>query len=176
MCNSGDTGLIPESGSSPEEGNGNRLQYSCLENSMDRVAWRATHGSQSMGSQNVGHDWGTSTFTEIIWEIQGLKSGCTASHTVWFTSKKHSSPRSLSTSWNQSKQERQNDNLLWSHALTILEADNILFQAWFRGGFYEYCFCQMKQYILAISIILIREIIMVYIVRIFLNNDITPNI
>ena len=32
----GDTDLIPGSGRSPEEGNGNALQYSCLENSMDR--------------------------------------------------------------------------------------------------------------------------------------------
>ena len=38
----GDKGLIPESGRSPGEGNGNPLQYSCLGNSMDRGAWRAT--------------------------------------------------------------------------------------------------------------------------------------
>ena len=38
----GDTGLIPGSGSSPGEGNGNPLQYSCLENSIDRGAWQAT--------------------------------------------------------------------------------------------------------------------------------------
>ena len=38
-------GLIPGSGRSPEEGNGNPLQYSCLENSMDGGAWCATvHG------------------------------------------------------------------------------------------------------------------------------------
>ena len=41
-CNAGDRGLIPVSKSSPGEGNGNPLQYSCLENSMDRGAWRAT--------------------------------------------------------------------------------------------------------------------------------------
>ena len=35
-------GLIPGLGRSPEEGNGNLLQYSCLENSMDRGAWWAT--------------------------------------------------------------------------------------------------------------------------------------
>ena len=40
--NAGDQGLIPESGRSPGEGNGNPLQYYCLENSMDRGAWRAT--------------------------------------------------------------------------------------------------------------------------------------
>ena len=38
----GDTGLIPGSGSSPRGGNGKPLQYSCLENSMVRVAWQAT--------------------------------------------------------------------------------------------------------------------------------------
>ena len=44
-CNSGDTGSIPGWGRSPGEGNGNPLQYSCLENSMDREAWWATvHG------------------------------------------------------------------------------------------------------------------------------------
>ena len=42
-----DTGLIPGLGRCPRVGNGNPLQYSCLENSMDRGAWRATvHGSQ----------------------------------------------------------------------------------------------------------------------------------
>ena len=44
-CNAGDLGLIPGSGRSPGGGNGNPLQYSCLENSMDRGAWQATvHG------------------------------------------------------------------------------------------------------------------------------------
>ena len=44
-CNAGDLDSIPESGRSPGEGNGNPLQYSCLENSMDRGAWQATvHG------------------------------------------------------------------------------------------------------------------------------------
>ena len=47
-CSSGearDTGLIPGSGRSPGEGNGYPLQNSCLENSMDRGAWRVTvHG------------------------------------------------------------------------------------------------------------------------------------
>ena len=40
-----DLGSIPGSGKSPGEGNGNPLQYSCLENPMDRGAWWATvHG------------------------------------------------------------------------------------------------------------------------------------
>ena len=37
----GDLGSIPESGRSPEEGNGYPLQYSCPENSKDRGVWRA---------------------------------------------------------------------------------------------------------------------------------------
>ena len=40
--NAGDPGLIAGSGRSPGEGKGNPLQYSCLENPMDRGAWRAT--------------------------------------------------------------------------------------------------------------------------------------
>ena len=44
-CNVGDLGSIPGLGRSPGEGNGNPLQYSCLENPMDRGAWWATvHG------------------------------------------------------------------------------------------------------------------------------------
>ena len=39
--NTGDTGLIPGLGRSPGEGNGNPLQYSCLENFMDREGWLA---------------------------------------------------------------------------------------------------------------------------------------
>ena len=38
----GDTGLIPGLGKSPGEGNGNPLQYFCMENSMDRGVWRVT--------------------------------------------------------------------------------------------------------------------------------------
>ena len=44
-CNAGDPNSILGSGRSPGEGNGNPLQYSCLENSMDRGAWwAAVHG------------------------------------------------------------------------------------------------------------------------------------
>ena len=50
--NAGDPGSIPESGRSPGEGNGNPLQYSCLENS-----WMEEPGGlQSMGLQRVGHN------------------------------------------------------------------------------------------------------------------------
>ena len=44
-CNAGDLGSIPKVGRSPGEGNGNPLQYSCLENPMDGGAWEAAvHG------------------------------------------------------------------------------------------------------------------------------------
>ena len=48
-CNAGDRGLIPGSGRSPGEGNGNPLQYSCLGKPMDRGTWWATvTGSQTV--------------------------------------------------------------------------------------------------------------------------------
>ena len=47
-----DEASMPELGRSPGEGNGNLLQYSCLENSMEK----GTGGLQSMGSQRAGHD------------------------------------------------------------------------------------------------------------------------
>ena len=56
-CNVGDPGSIPGSGRSPGKGNGNPLQYSCLEKSIDGGAWWAI---QSMGSQRVRHDRVTS--------------------------------------------------------------------------------------------------------------------
>ena len=45
-----DAGLIPGLGRSPGGGNGNPLQYSCLENPMDRGAWRATVPQGRKGS------------------------------------------------------------------------------------------------------------------------------
>ena len=52
-CNAGDTGSIPGSGRSPGGRQGKPLQYSHLENSMDRGAWWAT----VHGVQRVGHDY-----------------------------------------------------------------------------------------------------------------------
>ena len=51
-----------ESGRSPGVGNGNLLQYSCLENPMDR----GTCGLQSIGSQRVGHDWAHMYMPEML--------------------------------------------------------------------------------------------------------------
>ena len=54
-------GSIPVSGRFPGEGNGNPLQYSCVENSMDTGPGELQ--LQSMGSQRVGNDWETNTQT-----------------------------------------------------------------------------------------------------------------
>ena len=55
--NTGDAGSVPELRTSPEAGNGNPLQYSCLENAIDRES----SGLQFMGSQRIGHDWVTAS-------------------------------------------------------------------------------------------------------------------
>ena len=55
ICNAGDLGSIPGLGRTPGGGNGNPLQYPCLENPMDRGAWQAiVHGVA-----RVGHDLAT---------------------------------------------------------------------------------------------------------------------
>ena len=51
-CSAGDPHLVLRLGRSPGEGNGNPLQYSCLENPMDRGAWWST----VHGVARVGHD------------------------------------------------------------------------------------------------------------------------
>ena len=59
-CNAGYMGSIPGLGRSPGEGNGNPLQYPCLENSMDRGAWQATvHGVTKSWT------WLTNTYTHL---------------------------------------------------------------------------------------------------------------
>ena len=71
--NAGDLGLIPISGRPPGEGNCTPLQYSCLENPMDRGAWWL----QTMGSQRAGHDWATNIFF-LSYTTYQWKSG------IWF--------------------------------------------------------------------------------------------
>ena len=54
-CKAGDQSLMPGSGRSPEVGNDNPLQYSCLEISMDRVAWQAiVHGGHKESDRTEG--------------------------------------------------------------------------------------------------------------------------
>ena len=67
-CNAGDQGSIPGSGRSPGKANGNPLQYSCLENSMDGGAWWATvHGVTKSQTR-------LSDFTYLIY-MQNTSSG-----------------------------------------------------------------------------------------------------
>ena len=55
-CSAGDPDWIPGLGRSPEKGNGNPLQYSCLENSTDRGAWQATvHGDHKESDTTERH-------------------------------------------------------------------------------------------------------------------------
>ena len=74
-CNAGDLGSIPGSRRSPGEGNGNPLQYSCLENPMDIVAWWAT-------VHKVAKSWThLSDFTSLLHfmlgKIEGGEKGMT---------------------------------------------------------------------------------------------------
>ena len=65
-CNAGDAGLIPGSGRSPGQGNGNLFQYFCLENSMDRRA--CSHSP--WGCKELKHYWATNTFHLHFYEVQ----------------------------------------------------------------------------------------------------------
>ena len=57
-CDAGDPDLASGLGRSPGEGNGNPLKYSCLENPVDRGAWRATvHGVTKSGHDRVTNTW-----------------------------------------------------------------------------------------------------------------------
>ena len=80
----GDVGSIPGLGRSPGEGNGYSLQYSCLENPMDRGAWRATaHGvtkSLTRLSTHAGAHSGTCTQVslerlQMLSSIESLNRG-----------------------------------------------------------------------------------------------------
>ena len=97
----GDLGLIPGLGRSPGEGNGNPLQYSCLENPMDRGAWQATvHGvakSQTWLSNFISfHFWAYKvhlriTTYNLIDTEEGLK--------VWDTEMMQQRPMEKEPKW-----------------------------------------------------------------------------
>ena len=72
LANAGHTryvGLVPGLGRSPGVGNGNPVQYSCLENSKHRRVWQATaHGVPKSHTQLSGHTH-THTHTEPLWPL-----------------------------------------------------------------------------------------------------------
>ena len=61
-----DVGSVPGLGRSPDRGRDNPLQYSCLENSMDRGAWRAT----IHGIARVGYDWSDFSSVQLLSHVQ----------------------------------------------------------------------------------------------------------
>ena len=92
--NAGDPGLIPGLGRSPREGNGNPLQYSYLQNPMDR---KESDELQSIGLQRVSHDWAHKHAPSLQWNqrVQCIQN-------IWFgvrTGKIENEVRELRRSW-----------------------------------------------------------------------------
>ena len=71
-ANAGDTGLIPGSGRSPEGGKGNPLQYSCLENPMDRGACRAALHGVTKESDMTGYAHMHAPIIHSLWSGPGI--------------------------------------------------------------------------------------------------------
>ena len=71
-CNVGDLGSIPGLGSSPGEGNGNPLQYSCLGNPMDRGIWSATVRAVT----EVRHDLASKPLSTTVFKADYGKLHC----------------------------------------------------------------------------------------------------
>ena len=85
-CSVGDPGSIPGSGRSPGEGNGNPLQYSCLENPMDRGAWQATvHEAAKSCSRlnNFTHFNFTNLYSWCNFTLNKFHQTLFKSRTVW---------------------------------------------------------------------------------------------
>ena len=75
-CNAGDLGSISGSGRSPGERSGNPLQYSCLENPMDRGAWQII-----VQGVAVRHDWATNTLGGVL--VTGKDKMCAIITKIW---------------------------------------------------------------------------------------------
>ena len=73
-CNAGDLGSIPGSGRSPGGGNGNPLQYSCLENLMDIGAWWATVHRVTKSPTRLSNFTHTHTLFQIIFLFRLLQN------------------------------------------------------------------------------------------------------
>ena len=108
-----DMGSVPWSGRYPGEGNGNPLQYSCLENPLDEPG-----GLQSTGSQRIGHDWATSLHSTSHCTSDSCTMNCSASK----KEQKHAicssmdATRDYHTKWSKLERERR---ILYDHHLYV---------------------------------------------------------
>ena len=83
-CNAGDPVLIPGSGRSPAEGNGNSLQCSHLENSMDRGAWQViVHGVTKKPRHDLATKQPTTTKGIITLVVLSFVSASEKSDRLW---------------------------------------------------------------------------------------------
>ena len=147
-----DMGSIPGSGRSPGGGNGNPLQYSCLENPMDRGSWWATvHGVTKSWTQLSMHVklifWCVNKFCYLIW-IPSLKSS--DSWMKWTTQfiNLHDSKNQAHTCPHNSSFLNQSADIPWGWIwiqqflpLVILMFRNLV--TGFSGYFQQFlaCFC-----------------------------------
>ena len=92
-CNAGDLVSTSGSGRSPGEGNGNQLQYSCLEVSMNRGACKAT----VLRLQRVKHNWATNTFPFAVFSWVQLLTCVQLYVTPWTAARQAS--LSITNSW-----------------------------------------------------------------------------
>ena len=75
-ANAGDTGLIPGWGRSPGGGNGNPVQYSCLENSMDRGVWQSIVHGFAKESDTTENTYRCTVYTEAhLFTLNSIKPG-----------------------------------------------------------------------------------------------------
>ena len=102
-CSVGDPGSIPGSGRSPGEGNGTPLQYSCLENPMDRGAWQATvHGvteswtrlststcAQGLQTASISRSWKT---PQVVIRADPALEGSEGYTIGWLFNRKYFNP------------------------------------------------------------------------------------
>ena len=87
----GDKSLIPGWRISPREENGNLLQYSCLENSMDRGAWWATaHGVEKRGTRLSAH-----THTHTHSDTNSKDQALGTQNCIWHSPHSQEQPASL---------------------------------------------------------------------------------
>ena len=107
-CNVGDLGSIPGLGRSPGEGNGNQLQYSCLENPMDRGAWWAIlHGVAK--SRTRLRDFTMSHCLDSVSSVQLLSR-------VWL----------FATPWTTARQASLSITNSWSTPMSVMPSNHLI--------------------------------------------------